>query len=219
MKRQRNTPGGSEGHVEKAGVEKKGYLTLQQYLTNIIRTNEDKHESLGCVGHSSMNLWVDLLSESKIEWTRLFWEAFSFMQTNGGHNLNHDEREARDEQEMWNALKLLKQHYSETDGFSSLRPTMSQFEEEFDEQDVHRAFITWENSLADQHILFVHLQKESEKRSGQKKIDPQDAMSMIELILNNEYDLVHPTRASAIEALHKILEVAFFADKEDRSEK
>ena len=195
--------------------QRTSYLTLSEYLNNIIRTNPDGHQSLGCVGHESMGLWIDLLTKSKIEWVRLFWEAFSFIEQEGievgSHNDNDGDGTQKDELDMWEALKLLRRSHS--DGTILQRFNID------NENVVHQAFVAWENALVDQHILFINLQRQSEQKCRELKISSMEAMSMIEQILHNDYDLLNPTTESANEALEKIMEIAFFADKEDRTKK
>jgi hypothetical protein len=79
----------------------------------------------------------------------------------------------------------------------------------------------WENAVIDYHSLsrlkerITQIQNEWEidTSASPYKTSPQEAMSQIEAVLNNEYDLVHPDRRAASDALDKIADIAFFAGR------
>ena len=206
MKRQRNEKGKEElaldqslAHLQQPG-DGTPYLSLEEYLGNIIQTNESGDQILGCVGHKSLMLWVDLLS-NKIEWVPLFWDSFC-------DAIPMIPCEQDDESKvMWDSLKILKEGFESGNMSEKLQ------------HETHKAFKAWENTLIDQHTLRIGLESQCNNIDIDRRLNPMEAMSMIEKVLNTEYDLLNPNRESAISALKQILEISFFADKEDRTTK
>lgn len=180
------------------------YLTLEQYLTNVI-IDIESNVGVGCVGHKSLMLWIDQ-NDTTIDWASLFWDIFEKVIPVVSPGQEHEFVD------MFTTLQKLKNDFQSGHMSNKMQTQL------------HEAFIAWENALIDQHACRVGLEKMIEDRLhnnsqfGAKKEGPMAALSRIELLLNTDYDLVHPSREAAINVLEQILEIAFFADKETRDE-
>lgn len=171
-------------------------LTLEQYHANI--------RERGTLGHTAKLLWLDPM-DGRIPFAGAFWDIFdSVAVTPPDSHVGDDYIDMQSE--------LRAQH--------DQLPTMTAEKKHA----LLEAFVMWENVVNDYHTLEIRLKQCIAERiakwdSGDSagvlpyKTSPEEAMSQIEQVLNNEYDLVHPNRVEASEALDKILDIAMFSGR------
>lgn len=175
--------------------EKEQRLSLEQYLENVLEK--------GIIGHSAKLIWLDP-SDERIPFSGFFWDCFDSVVSDANHH------EGDDYKDMLYELRLQREKLA----------TMT------DEKKLAllESFVMWENVVIDFHAIEIGMkntvmQQLSEwENSGLMngppyKISPEEAMSQIELILHQDYDLTHPDSLAASKALDEIGKLAIFAGR------